>query len=357
MGGGVQRVATPIDGPGGDATGIDPGAMPDPGASGARRRAEASAFNPFQIDWNECTMRQWDILLAACKRPTLLQTWQYGVALGKTTGARADFGVIRFNGKPIGLVQVQLKPIYKHVAAARIHRGPLWIHDEIPGEMQKIVLRMLRRRYRLRRGKFMMFHPELRDTAAHRKQMSAAGFVRRADGYASIWLDLTRPVAELRAGLQATWRNNLSQAERHGLHLQFATDGKHLNWLLETYEDDRAERGYPGPTAAFMRQLAGIGRDAAMVQVGRAVHQGRPVAGIMVVRHGGAATYQIGWTGPEGRRLRAHNMLLWRAVERLQADGFRWFDLGGTNTEGAAAAARFKHGLGGEAFTLVGGYI
>ena len=357
MASGAPRLTTPIDDPGIDATGIDAGTLAMPEATGRRRRAEAFAFNPFQIDWNDCTTGQWEILLAACKRPTLLQTWQYGVALGKTTGARADFGVIRFNGKPIGLVQVQLKPIYKQIAAARIHRGPLWIHDEIPGEMQKIVLRMLRQRYRLRRGKFMMFHPEMRDTAAHRKQMNAAGFVRRADGYASIWLDLSRPVAELRAGLQATWRNKLSQAERHGLHLQFATDGKYLDWLLAAYEDDRAERGYPGPTAAFMRQLAAIGRDAAMVQVGRAVHQGRPVAGIMVVRHGGAATYQIGWTDADGRRLGAHNLLLWRAVERLQADGFRWFDLGGTNTDGAAAIARFKQGMGGEAFTLVGGYI
>ena len=336
----------------------DPGRNTDTGVShGRRSRPRAVPFNPFEIDWNECTTGQWDILLAACKRPTLLQTWQYGVALDKTGGGGADFGVIRFNGKPIGLVQVQLRPIYKRIAAARIHRGPLWIHDEIPGEMQKLVLGMLRRRYRLRRGKFVMFHPELRDTPNHRKQMDAAGFVRREDGYASIGLDLTRSVAQLRAGLQAKWRNKLGQGERNGLQMEFGADAKLLDWLLQTYEDDRVSRAYPGPTAAFLRQLAAIGGATGMVRVGACVHQGQPVAGVIVVRHGDAATYQVGWTGTEGRRLRAHNLLLWRIIERLKADGVTWFDLGGTNAQGAAAVSRFKQGLGGEAFTLVGGYI
>ena len=322
----------------------------------ARLAGGAIPFNPFEIDWNAATFRQWDTLLAACKRPTLLQTWQYGVALGKTTGSRADFGIIRFHGRPIGLVQVQLRPLFRRFAAARIHRGPLWIHDEIPGEMQKIVLRMLRRRYRLRRGKIIMFHPELRDTPAHRQQLDRTGFLRRESGYSSIWLDLTRPLAVLRAGLHGKWRNQLSQAERSGLRVRFDSDGRQLDWLLDAYEADRAERRYPGPTAAFLRQLAETGREAAMVQVGRATHQGRPVAGILLARHGRAATYQVAWTGDEGRRLRAHNLLLWQAVEHLKADGFRWFDLGGIN-ENAPDLTRFKRGLGGNAFTLVGGYI
>jgi hypothetical protein len=46
-------------------------------------------FNPFRIDWNDCTFGQWDTLLACCKRSTLLQTWQYGVALAKNTATPA----------------------------------------------------------------------------------------------------------------------------------------------------------------------------------------------------------------------------------------------------------------------------
>ena len=72
--------------------------------------------------------------------------------------------------------------------------------------------------------------------------------------------------------------------------------------------------------------------------------------------HGGSATYLVGWTGDAGRRVRAQNLLLWHAVERLKAAGIRWFDLGGINAD-AAGVAHFKRGMGGEIVNLVGGYV
>ena len=71
--------------------------------------SHGSPFNPFRIDWNTCTFGQWDALLDRCKRPTLLQTWQYAMALAKTEGGKADFGIINFENKPVGLVQVQTR--------------------------------------------------------------------------------------------------------------------------------------------------------------------------------------------------------------------------------------------------------
>jgi hypothetical protein len=81
-------------------------------------------FNPFRIDWNDCTFGQWDALLARCKRPTLLQTWQYGVAMAKVEGWKADSGIIHFEGKPVGLVQVQTRKWTPFLTTCRIHRGP-----------------------------------------------------------------------------------------------------------------------------------------------------------------------------------------------------------------------------------------
>ena len=103
----------------------------------------APLFNPFRIDWNTCTFGQWEALLARCKRPTLLQTWQYAMALAKTEGGKADFGIINFENKPVGLVQVQTRRWPPFLTTCRIYRGPLWIYDEISGEMLKLVLGMI----------------------------------------------------------------------------------------------------------------------------------------------------------------------------------------------------------------------
>jgi hypothetical protein len=313
-------------------------------------------FNPFRIDWNDCTFAQWNALLNRCKRPTLLQTLPYAQALAKTEGWKADFGIIRFEDKPVGLVQVQTKRWLPFLTTCQIHRGPLWIHDEIPGEMLKLVLRMIRDRYHLLRGRPLVFHPEMIDGDMARKRLSDSGFHRRSAGYESVWLDLTPAPDDLRAGLDRKWRNKLVQAERSGLEVEVDTSGTRFDWLMEKYLQDKMARNYKGPSPAFLRVLSEMSADTAPPVQLTALREGRPVAGVFLVRHGVAATYQVGWNGEEGRQLRAHHLLLWRSALWLKANGLTGFDLGGIN-ETTPGIARFKMGMGGQPFRLVGGYV
>ena len=87
-----------------------------------------------------------------------------------------------------------------------------------------------------------------------------------------------------------------------------------------------------------------------------AQRESEPVAAILLTVHGNSATYLVGWSGDAGRRVRAHNLLLWRAVEHLKSAGIRWLDLGGINAD-APGVAHFKRGMGGELVTLAGGYV
>ena len=80
------------------------------------------------------------------------------------------------------------------------------------------------------------------------------------------------------------------------------------------------------------------------------------LAGVLFFVHGRTATYTLAWTGPEGRRRHAHNLLLWRAVLALRERGLGWLDLGGVNAA-APGVARFKLGLGGRLHTLAGTFI
>jgi hypothetical protein len=316
----------------------------------------APPFNPFRIDWNTCTFGQWNALLDRCKRPTLLQTWQYAVALAKTEGGKADFGIINFENKPVGLVQVQTRRWLPFLTTCAIYRGPLWIYDEIPGEMLKLVLGMIRQRYHLFRGRPLVFHPEMPDTDAARKRLKATGFYRRQEGYESVWLDLTSDVASLRAGLDRKWRNKLNQAERNGLVLETDTTGQALDWLMGPYLEDKMARHYRGPSPAFLRVLQQLSADKTPPVVLRALHNGEPVAGVLLVRHGAAATYQVGWNGEAGRDLKAHHFLLWQSVLWLKENRYTGFDLGGIN-ETTPGIAQFKIGMGGKPFRLVGGYV
>ncbi len=216
-------------------------------------------FNPFRIDWNTASADQWDALVAECPRSTLTQTWHYALAEIAAGGGRADFGVIRFHAKPIGLVLVRIRPLIGPIGVYSIHRGPIWIYGEIPGAMQKLVMTMLRRRYHIWKGKALVFHPELADSDKHRAAMKQCGFARRQDGYESAWLDLAPPLDVLRSGLKQNWRNSLNKAGRAGLTIVADPGGAELDWLLDHYAEDKAARGSRGPSTALVRHLRTAG--------------------------------------------------------------------------------------------------
>ena len=81
------------------------------------------------------------------------------------------------------------------------------------------------------------------------------------------------------------------------------------------------------------------------------------MAGTLFIRHGRCATYQVGWTGPEGRAAHAHNRLVWETVCALKTEGVEAVDLGGLDDANAPGVAHFKRGLGGEEITLMGTFV
>ncbi len=318
--------------------------------------SSAPDLNPFRIVWNRHGRDQWDTMLAACKRPSLTQTSTYALALHEVQGAKADFGLIRFNNQPIGLVVAHGKPILRTPGSQTIYRGPLWVYDEIPGQMQKLAFELLRKRFRLRRGRPVTFHPELEDTPEHRVQMLTAGFKRVAEGYRTIWLDLTKPLEELRGEQKQNWRNALVQGERNELTIIDDRDATRLGWLMAQHTEHMELGGYRGPSGGLIDALHRHGNATAGLRLLVGEHAGAPVAGILLAQQGKAATYLVGWTGEAGRDLRATHTLLWRAIELLKRDGFEAFDLGGISAE-APGVERFKSGLGGTESWLVGGYV
>jgi hypothetical protein len=215
---------------------------------------------------------------------------------------------------------------------------------------------LIRRRYRFRTGRHLTFHPELVDSAPNRTILEASGFRRIADGYQTIWLDLSLPPEALRAGLHQKWRNQLVQAENNGLQLRIERSADALAWLVERHEAHMSARNYRGPSGRLLEAMRAHDTPTGTMRILRAFKGGEAVAGILIVRHGKAATYFVGWNGPEGRKLRANHFLLWQATQQLREDGVDWFDLGGVNDAEALQVVRFKDDISQPRTTLVGGY-
>ena len=115
------------------------------------------------------------------------------------------------------------------------------------------------------------------------------------------------------------------------------------------------DKSFKGPNVELYTDLHSINKNN--LYVFQAWIDGKVVAGILIVRHNTSCIYQIGWNNPNGRRVYANNFLLWNAVLEMKKRGCIWFDMGGIDEENTPGIAKFKRGLGGKEYKLVGEWI
>jgi lipid II:glycine glycyltransferase (peptidoglycan interpeptide bridge formation enzyme) len=275
----------------------------------------------MNVIWNQTPREQWDAAHAA-NSAAMQQHWMYGASM-RLPGMQIHRAEVRLDGKTVALAQFVCRRYAYLFGVALCTRGPIWLS-------------------------------EVSDTD---KAPSMAPLTRVLTGYSTVMLDLSQPLTALRAGLHPYWRNRLSAAERSGLKItELAHNSPELPRVLaEENRQRERKRFYALPLGFIEHYLEEGGAESALIL--QASWQSRPVAAMLFLIHGSSATYQLGWTNPQGRALNAHNLILWNAIERLQQRGIVKLDLGGVNTHDLPGISRFKINTGGEVITYAGGYV
>jgi hypothetical protein len=311
---------------------------------------------PVTLDWHGARQPDWDRLIEAMPRSTLEQCWAYGAAAEVAQSHTVRRALIRDGEAAVGLVQVLEKPLLGLVRVAEILRGPLWL-PHTPAAARQAGLAAIRAAFGLRQRRLLLWMPEMPQSPESTAALRALGMRPMLTGYSSAWLDLTRSPDQIRAGLDGKWRNALRHAERSRLKAQVSRGGRALDWLLERHDAFRRARRFRAPSPQLVKGFAAAARRKSDVVIATAALGSELVAGALFLVHGTSATYYVGWSGPEGRRHEAQNLLLWRGIAALRDGGVAALDLGGIDTRRAPGIARFKLGLGGELFTLAGTWL
>lgn len=182
---------------------------------------------------------------------------------------------------------------------------------------------------------------------------AAIGGLKIAKGAALAILDLQDPAA-MRQGLDQKWRNQLKKAEGAGLTVtDQPLDASRHRWFLDAEMAQQKTRKYRNFPIGFLLAYAAANKGQARLYT--ALREGQPVAGMLVLKHGGMATYQAGIITPEGRQRCAHNLLLWRIMCDLQRRQVVQLDLGRADL--SAGLRRFKIATGAQIETLPGSFL
>ena len=121
----------------------------------------------------------------------------------------------------------------------------------------------------------------------------------------------------VRQGLAADWRRATPAGRAGGLTVRQLASRQAIGWLLERNEAHRRKVGYRGPSRQFLGHWPWRRHEARELVLLLAFERAEPVAGIMVMRHGGrhlrgrlAGCGKSGWLG----RLRRNSLRLVEAV-------------------------------------------
>lgn len=307
------------------------------------------------LHWDTLDREQWETLFATAGRTPLTQSWSYGEAK-RAEGWQVRRALLVRDQRPIALAQVLERRIAGLARVGRLNRGPVWL--EPPGEDDlRFAFRALAAPWRPWRGGVFLCAPELGPEAI--PLLASLGFRRRrSPAWCSAWLDLAPEPDSLRRRLDGKWRNMLVGAEKAGLTVETTTDFWSLDWLMGHYHALMADKGFGGVPPALITRLRDNAHAPGDLAVLRALTPGgEAVGGILLARHGTAATYLVGWNGDAGRRLKAGNLLLWTAMLHLRDQGCRLLDLGGIDDVLTPGIAAFKRGMKGEEYLLAGEFL
>ena len=310
----------------------------------------------LRLVWDTSTREQWRHWLVQVGRSNLLQSWAYGEAKSAQGGWRVKRGVFYRDHEPIALVQVLQKRVAGLLSIERINRGPLFLRT-LSSQEQRAVWGELARLGSIWRGRVLTVAPELSLSGLSLALMADLGFRQFSPcAMESVWVDLGLEIDALRKRLDGKWRNMLTFSEKTVLKLEIGSDDQLFDWMMAHYQELMQEKDFSGPAIGLLRNLRNHLDDGEQLLILRAMHEGEPVAGVCLARHGSAATYLLGWNGHKGRNLKANQYLLWQAIKYLKQSGSRWFDLGGISEENTPGITAFKLGLNGERYELVGEY-
>lgn len=194
------------------------------------------------------------------------------------------------------------------------------------------------------------------ETAQDAIALANAGFHRLFAPRVVAELTLDPSLDVMAARLAQKWRNRLRHGQAQGLVIRRRPMPPDKRFWLFKAEALQSLRKWYQPLAPEMIAAMAACKLGA-VQVFTAYHLGRRVAAMLFLRHGSAATYQIGWSSPEGRKLSAGPALMWRAMVELQSMGADKIDLGAADKHLAPGLAHFKRGTGADLRSLGGTWI
>jgi peptidoglycan pentaglycine glycine transferase (the first glycine) len=291
----------------------------------------------------------WDSALAALPNPHLLQSYRWGeLQSGFGWEVQRHYLDINDSTVPVSLLLAPtLAPggTYGYVA-----KGPALAAPNLAAALEPLAA--LAERLELA---FLTIEPEV-ESGWSPPAPWRRGTAMQPE-HTSI-LDLRPEPEAILAGLKPKTRYNLRLAEKKGVVVEQTDD---VAAFAKLAEQTSARHRIQLAREPYYRAVHDLMSADGTARIYLASHEGTALAGVMVLRFGGRATYLFGASSPSGRNLMPAYLLHWHAIQEMRRLGDVEYDLWGIPPDDQpghplAGLWQFKSGWNGRMVAYAGAF-
>ena len=306
----------------------------------------------IKSEWNKVSQLEWNELIKKTINSNLLQLWSYGEAKSKSEGWIVNRVVYFFNDKVIAYTQILEKNFLNIIKIYRINRGPIFITEN--EELKYSIIKNIMSLSNILNRVFVSASIELKITPSNLSFINSLNpMLMGTKGYTSIWINLNDSIEEIRNKLDSKWRNMLVKSEKQDIQIESSSSIESISWLSEIHEKNMIKKGFNGISKKMLQSISNENDLENPLIVYRALIKNDVIGSICIINHGKYATYLVGWTSNEGRKLNTNYLLLWEAIKDLKRANKLGFDLGGIDYELTPSITSFKSKMNGQNYNLV----
>lgn len=261
-------------------------------------------------------------------------------------------GIIYKNNEIIGLVNALQKKIWKVPVITRINRGPLFITSDIEKKDLEAILFELKKTFK---KQIFLFLPEIEDSSCNLEILYKLKYKKLCSNrkiHSSI-INLDNSIEVIRKNLKSKWRNQLKSSEKKGyLVEEYKGD---FDKILNLYSEYMSIKEFKGISVNYLKELYKKNMRSFLILV---IYQNDEIIAFDIIYiHEKNATYLVGYMSEIGKIGNVNNLLLYNAILILKEKKVKYFDLGGFDEINTESITKFKKGLSGEEYKLVGEFI
>jgi peptidoglycan pentaglycine glycine transferase (the first glycine) len=301
--------------------------------------------------------QQWNDFVSAAKYCNITQSYEWGELGPHLSAETMRVGVVDDEGKLCAamLIIITRAPIIRRTYFYA-PRGP--VIDDPSSPALGVLLKFVKAEAR-KQGAFMLkVEPGADDEDEHwLAALQQHGF--RPTSYAvhirNEWvLNIQPDEQEIRAGMKEKWRYNIGLSKRKGVTVRRGEEPEDLDKFYKIYETTSERDAFFIHNKSFYEEIMRLYQQDDRFALLLAEYEGKPIAGIIVLRYGRWSWYMYGASSNEHRNLMPNHLLQWHGMQWAKSHGCWYYNFRGIPDileEGQElwGVYVFKRGFGGYA--------